>query len=61
MKQHKSVGKQVRSLDKEIQNGTVVAAVEIIEFTDLQKAMRAFEQQIHQNRSHHQVIISIKI
>ena len=61
MKQHKSIGKQVRSLDKEIQNGTVIAAIEIIEFTDLQKAMRAFEQQIRQNQNQHQMIISIKI
>jgi|LauGreStaDraftv2_3_1035109.scaffolds.fasta_scaffold1475020_1 hypothetical protein len=61
MKQHKSVGKQVRSLDKDILNGTVTAAIEVIEFTDIQKAMKAFEQQIQKSKQQHQMIVAIKI
>ena len=61
MKQHKNVGRQVRSLDKDILNGTVTAAIEVIEFTDIQKAMKAFEQQIQRSRQQHQMIVAIKI
>ena len=60
MKQHKSVGKQVRSLDKDILNGTVTAAIEVIEFTDIQKAMNAFEQQVQKSKQQHQMIVAIK-
>ena len=61
MKQHKSVGKQVRSLDKDILNGTVTAAIEVIEFTDIQKAMKSFEQQFQKSKQQHQMIVAIKI
>jgi hypothetical protein len=61
MKQHKNVGKQVRSLDKDILNGTVTAAIEVIEFTDIQKAMKAFEQQVQKSKQQHQMIVAIKI
>ena len=61
MKQHKSVGKQVRTLDKDILNGTVTAAIELIEFTDIQKAMKSFEQQIQRSKQQHQMIVAIKI
>lgn len=61
MKQHKSIGKQVRALDKEILSGTVIAEIELIKFTDLQKAMKAFEQQIKRNKNYHQIVVSIKI